>query len=189
MVNLKHIVILLLLILGFAFSSQGQNSAGLIEKAISAGDIVRTSYSDTAKINLYQGNGRFGSSFGSLGLHNNPNNQKNNNRYGNTEYMHINHWVRAKFNNDYLLPLLKVYWSEEPSVVTHYNQQQSFYNGILKTSFEANKGKVSVETWFDPIDRDLSGITIEVSGQASDVIFEPLQTLSTHYAQKMEQKS
>ena len=189
MKNLQHITISLLLIIGMVFSSKGQNIASQVDKAISAGDIVRTGYSDTAKINLYQGNGRFGSCFGSLGLHNNPYNKKNNNRYGNTEFIHINHWVRAKFNADYLIPLIKVYWSDEPSVVTNYTQQQLFYNGMLKTSFEANNGKVSVETWFDPVDKDLSGISIDVKGRASDVIIDPLQTLSVHYSQQMEQKA
>jgi hypothetical protein len=187
MKKLKPILISFGLIAGLIHNSHAQNSINQTDKIIGAGDIVRVSFTDTAKINLYQANGRFGSSYGSLGLHNNPNNKNNINRYGNTEYLHINHWVRAKFNADYLIPLIKVYWRDEPPVVAHYIQRQSFYNGLLTTNFETSQGKVVVETWFDQIDRDLSGITIDVKGYASDIIVDPLQMLSVHYGQKIEQ--
>ena len=158
------------------------------DKIIATGDVLRTGYSDTAKINLYQGNGRFGSSYGSLGLHNNPDYKKNTNRYGQTQYMHIDHWTRAKYNADYLLPLLKIYWQNEPSKVVNYVQHQSFYTGLLKTTFGTDQGNISVETWFDQIDRDLLGIQIDVKGKASDVIVDPQKLLQVHYDQKLSQK-
>lgn len=167
----------------------GQTTTSRIKKAISAGDIVRTTYSDTAKINLYQGNGRFGSSYGSLGLHNNPHTTINNNRYGKTQYMHIDHWIRGKFNADYLVPLLKIYWQDEPKNSTNYLQRQAFYQGTVETRFETDLGKVKVETWFDEVDKDLSGIVIDLTGKTSEVVIEPLQTLTVHYSQQIEQKT
>jgi len=183
---LKHISIFAWLAFGIIFTCHSQNNN--IKRSIDAGDIVRTSFIDTSQLNLYQGNGRFGGSYGLLGLHNNPD-KKNGNHFGHTEYLHISHWIRGKFNADYLLPLAKIYWSREPATVAHYNQHQSFYNGTLKTSFEDNKGKVTVDTWFDAIDRDIAGITINVTGQAADVIIDPMQNLLVHYGQQIQQKA
>ncbi|NID09204.1 hypothetical protein [Fibrivirga algicola] len=166
----------------------GQTATSQVKKAISAGDIIRTAYSDTANINLYQGNGRFGSSYGSLGLHNNPHNQTTTNRYGKTQYMHIDHWVRGKFNADYLVPLLKIYWQDEPKAIRNYVQHQVFYQGTVETRFETSLGKLSVETWFDAVDRDLSGIAIDLTGQTSAVVIEPLELLTVHYSQQIAQK-
>ncbi|RZM24450.1 MAG: hypothetical protein EOO88_22780, partial [Pedobacter sp.] len=177
----------LFLILGYSTATEAQFAAERIEKIIGAGDIRRTSFTDTARINLYQGNGRFGSSYGSLGLHNNPYNHKNTNAYGQTQYMHVEHWVRAKFNADYLIPPMKIYWSKEPAEVSNYSQHQSFYTGLVSTSFKSDRGRIAVETWFDQIDRNLSGITIEVQDAAPDVVVDPLEFLNVHYGQKINQ--
>ncbi|ACU03185.1 hypothetical protein [Pedobacter heparinus] len=184
---LKLIPVCFLMVSGWIFTGHAQNVKRRISEMIGAGDVIRTSFTDTAQINLYQGNGRSGSSYGALGLHNNPACQKNTNRFGKTQYMHISHWVRAKFNADYLIPVLKIYWNEEPPAVVSYKQHQSFYNGFIKTSFGTDRGKVAVETWFDQVDRELSGITIDVEGQVSDVIIDPMETLNVHYGQKIIQ--
>ena len=186
---LKWTAISLLLVSGLTIASHAQSFNKKISEVIEAGDVVRTNFAGTAKINLYQGNGRFGSSYGSLGLHNNPVNGRNSNQYGLTQYMHINHWVRARFNADYLIPTVQMYWSEEPSVVTNYIQHQYFYKGLLKTGFETANGKTVVETWFDQVDRDLLGVIIDVEGKAADVIIDPMENLNVHYGQPIMQSA
>ncbi|SMC44719.1 hypothetical protein [Pedobacter africanus] len=184
---LKLTAVYFLLAPVWMLSSYAQKFNGRIAEMIAAGNVIRTSFTDTARVNLYQGNGRFGSSYGALGLHNNPNHVKHTNKFGQTQHMHIGHWVRAKFNADYLIPTVRIYWDEEPAAVVGYHQCQSFYDGLLKTSFETDKGKVAVETWFDQLDRDLSGFTIDVEGKTADVIIDPMENLSVHYGQKVIQ--
>ncbi|MEN6453384.1 MAG: hypothetical protein ABFD10_03930 [Prolixibacteraceae bacterium] len=159
-----------------------------IRQAITSGDIYRTSCADTAVLNLYQGNGRFGCSYGPMGLHINPEKTQLN-EYGKTQYMHIQHFVRAKFGSDYLLPLLRVYWKSEPEKITGYSQHQSFYDGIITTHFEEGKNKITVITWFDPVERDVAGIKINVEGKVSDIIIVPDEKPEVHYNQKLSQTS
>jgi hypothetical protein len=94
------------------------SSAFDIQKAINSDDIDRTSRPDTAVLNLYQGNGRFGCSYGPMGLHINSEKTQLN------QYMHIQHFARAKFGSDYLLLLSHIYWESEPEKLeVHYNQK------------------------------------------------------------------
>lgn len=109
MKHLKLTAVYFLLILGWIFTSYAQKIKGRVAEMIAAGDVIRNSFTDTARINLYQGNGRFGSSYGALGLHNNPNHVKHTNKFGKIQHTHISHWVRAKFNADYLIPTVKIY--------------------------------------------------------------------------------
>lgn len=159
-----------------------------VQKIISSTNIIRNSYPDTAVINLYQGNGKFGCSYGSLGLHNKPH-QLEASKYGKTQYMHFGHKIRAKFGADYLIPLARIYWEEAPPKINKYEQYQSFYDGTLKTHFECDKNKTTVTTWFDPIEKDIAGIKINVEGCVSDILFEPFNDLKVHYDQNLAQES
>jgi len=157
-------------------------------EVIGRGDINRTVFPDTAVLNLYQGNGRFGCSYGPMGLHNNPE-KTGLGEYGKTQYMHMQHFGRAKFGSDYLLPLAHIFWESEPEKVNNYRQYQSFYNGTITTHFEQPTGKVTVTTWFDPVERDIAGIKINVDGEAPAVIVSPDEKLKVHYNQELEQKA
>lgn len=168
---------------------QEKNFPGFdVQQAVSCGDIYRTTRPDTAVLNLYQGNGRLGCSYGPLGLHINPE-KKQFNQYGKTQYMHIQHFARAKFGSDYLLPLSHIYWESEPEKVNGYSQHQSFYDGMITTHFEEGKNKVTVTTWVDPVERDLAGIKINVEGKVPDIIIAPDEKLEVHYNQKLTQTS
>lgn len=158
-----------------------------IKTVIKSTDVERTSYPDTAVINLYQGNGNFGSSFGALGLHVNPQKLASLTKYGNTQYMHLQHRIRAKFGSDYLIPLARIYWKEEPLKKNNYKQCQSFYDGTIITHFEEGKNRTTVTTWFDPVEKDLTGITIDLKGSASDIILEPFGNMKIHYDQEVVQ--
>jgi hypothetical protein len=160
-----------------------------IKEIIKSTDLERTSCPDTAVIYLYQGSGKFGSSFGPLGLHINTQKSATLSEYGVTQYMHLEHRIRAKFGSDYLIPLAKIYWNEEPKQKSNYRQYQSFYDGTITTHFEEDNNKITVTTWFDPIVKDLNGITISLKGSASDIILEPSGTMKVHYDQEVIQVS
>lgn len=160
-----------------------------IEKAIRSTELERKTYADTAVINLYQGNGVFGSSYGALGLHINPAKNAALSKYGKTEYYNMNYFVRGKFAADYLIPLAKFYWEKEPEKITKYNQTQSYYDGTISTHFEYGKNNVTVKTWFDAVDKNLAGLKVAVEGKSSDIIFKPLDILEVHYDQKLTQIS
>jgi hypothetical protein len=100
----KKIMLLSLLVLSFCpvFGQNSGMSKQDIEKAIRSTDVERKVFADTAVINLYQGNGVFGTSYGALGLQIDPTKNTKLTKYGKTEYLNMNHFVRAKFAADYL---------------------------------------------------------------------------------------
>mgnify|MGYP000027150294 FL=1 len=159
-----------------------------VKSVVEAGDICRTEYIYSPVLPLNQGNGRFGSSFSQLGLHVPPALSQSDNKYGNTHFMHIEHYGRGKFNADYLLPLLKIYWNNVFSSISSYRQHQSFYDGTIETSFIDNGHSVKVRTWFDALDKDLSCISIDTDKNALyTVVLEPEKILSLHYGQEVSQ--
>ncbi|WP_428232543.1 hypothetical protein [Flavobacterium sp.] len=185
-------VILITFFLFLSSSAFAQNSVISkrdIEKAIRSTDVVRKTYADTAVINLYQGNGVFGSSYGPLGLHINPAKNAALTKYGKTEYYTMNYFVRGKYAADYLVPLAKFYWENEPEKITKYNQTQSYYDGTISTYFEYEKNKIDVKTWFDAVNKNIAGLKVSVQGKASDIVFKPLDILEVHYDQKLTQIS
>ncbi|HAZ03240.1 MAG TPA: hypothetical protein DCY97_13895 [Marinilabiliales bacterium] len=190
--KIKNHYLIWLLVVSTSCSSRIKISEGDFKdtfdylQVMKSGDISRTIRPDTAVLNLYQGNGRFGCSYGPMGLHNNPEKTELE-KYGKTQYMHIHHFARAKFGSDYLLPLARIYWEDEPNEVTNYNQCQSFCDGTITTSFEEGKNKVTVTTWFDPVERDLAGIKIKVEGKAPAIIIAPSEKLNVHYKQELLQ--
>jgi len=159
------------------------------KEIVSRGDIFRNVYPDTAAVlNLYQGNGRFGCLYGSLGLHVNREKSKQPS-YGATYYQDVRHHARGKFGADYLLPLTWISWEDEPEKITAYGQLQSFYDGTITTYFEEGENKVNITTWFDPVERDLTGIKIHVEGEAPGIIICPFEKLYVHYNQEMKQNA
>jgi len=159
-----------------------------IPSAIRRADILRTVSPETATIPLYQGNGRFGSLYGPLGLHLDPGKPEYC-KYGVPQFFHLHHFARAKFGMDYLLPLVYLFWEAKAEKITGGHQHQSFYDGTITTRFMAGETKITVTTWFDPIERDLCGIKIDVDGQAPGVVLQPLEKLYVHYRQELEQSS
>ncbi|MCD7941146.1 MAG: hypothetical protein LUH50_14440 [Bacteroides intestinalis] len=159
-----------------------------VKAAVEAGDIYRTTYVDAPTLPLNQGNGCFGSSYSQLGLHVHPSLVKRDHKYGETHLMHIEHWIRAKFGSDYLLPLARIYWANPFEEVSDYSQHQSFYDGTIETIFTAHQTKLNVMTWFDACEKDLSATRIYVAGNTRPVIvIEPLKVINLHYAQQVGQ--
>lgn len=144
--QLKLILILLTssMILTYCTSSKNEihNDHGNdIRKFIESGDIIRTEFADSSVINLYQGNGRFGCSFGKTGLHVHPGNLPGGHKYGKTQLMHIQHFTRAKYGSDYMLPLARLYWQNIPDTILSFKQHQKIYDGLIETRFETEKGE------------------------------------------------
>lgn len=157
-----------------------------IQIAVSSADIHRNICRNTKTIPLYQGNGRFGCSYGALGLHDRP---EAVNKYGKTQFMHVRYHARTKFNADYLLPLAKIYWNETPGDTADYSQHQSFYDGVLTTQFGSEPNRIKTTTWFDPVDKDAAGIRIEIKDSAPDIILKPFAETPVHYNQSLVQTS
>ncbi len=156
-----------------------------MEAVIGSADVLRTEYPDSAVINLYQGNGRFGCSYGPLGLHNHPADDKKNwlrfgPRYGHTRLTHMSHFVRDENGRDYLAPLVKIYWEEIRQEITNYSQKQSNYEGTIQTQFDYGRTGIEVLSWFDPVDLQSGGIMINAEGNAPDIIIEPLELLNVY---------
>lgn len=160
-------------------------------KLIARGDIERTRAPGgrEAWLPLYQGNGRFGSCFGPWGLHSGPANPKNA-LQGASYFTHMKHWVRAKFNADYLVPVGSIHWEREPQQVGEYEQYQSFYDGTVRTRFRTNTYGVDMISWFDPVHRDVVGFQIDVQGDCPPILFTPFapaEPFKFKYDQKLKQ--
>lgn len=155
------------------------------EEVIRSADVLRTEYSQEPAVYLYQGNGQFGSSYGPLGLHLHP--ARKNPSWGKTHYLHLDHMGRGKFNHDYLLPVLEIYWEKDFCQVSDYCQHQSYYDGVINTSFRTDDNGFKVQTWFDPVDRDLSVITIHADKAGERVLLAPCTDLNLHYGQQPKQ--
>ncbi len=157
-------------------------------RLIGRADIHRTHVpgQDKPWIPLYQANGRFGGCAGPWGLHLRPGDKPAYPFRGVTVFTHLRHWVRAKHNADYLLPVGALYWEREPTEIESYDQVQSFYDGTIITRFATPGWRASVTTWFDPVHRDVAGYRIDVEGDAPAVVFSPFRQLSVHYQQKLE---
>lgn len=158
-----------------------------VPKIISSADVVRTSYGNEATINLYQGNGLFGCTYGLLGLHATPDKEKTLGKFGPTYFMHLEHRGRGKFGSDFLLPMAKIYWEKDFPEIADFKQKQSFYDGTITTSFKSSGDLVKIKTWFDPVEKGLSGISIYVNATVPNVIFDPCRDFNIHYNQNIIQ--
>jgi hypothetical protein len=151
---------------------------------IEKGDIVTTSYNNSASVGRYQGNGRFGCVYSKLGLHSHPSEQNCYDTFGKTQFIHINHWGRFIFQSqdlksdtsaDYIIPTMRTYWETIPNDISNYHQVQSFYDGTLNTRFTYNhQNNITLTSWFDAVNRDLSAICLEVENDAPAIIMAPI---------------
>jgi hypothetical protein len=158
------------------------------QNIISRGDILRN-HSPVATdpwVVLYQGNGRLGSCFGPWGLHVSPDKKTDLPMHGLTRFTHIKHFVRGKFNADYLLPVGTIYWETEPKTVTEYSQHQSFFDGTIITKFTTADYAITITSWTDIVQKDLAGFLIDVKGNCPPVIISTPRKLAAMYDQQLD---
>lgn len=144
------------------------------KELIRRGNVIITEYREAAEAGCYLGNGRFGAVFGSLGLNMSPVMQEKYAEKGQSQFMHMDHWGRFRFHSDamdketsadYILPLIKLHWEQEPGQVCRYRQCQDFYDGTLETDFGLESGeRVRICNWFDMVNKNLAGIYINITG-------------------------
>lgn len=159
------------LLFGGAFACTNGNNYS-IEQLVSRGDIVRTVYNEDVEAGCYIANGRFGAVISPLGLMFSPQEQAQHN-VGQSHLSHLGHWGRFQFIStiehqsttaDYLLPLMKLYWEEQPQHIGTYRQIHKMYDGIVETSFTCNDGtRVEVESWFCQENKNLAGFRVNLS--------------------------
>lgn len=184
---MKRIKLILIIVIIQVLGCASYVKAGFnIPKAISSADVYRNICENASSVPLYQGNGHWGCAYGMYGLHDRPDQI---NKYGKTQYMHLQHHVRAEFNADYLLPMAKIYWDKIPEKTEQYTQHQSFYDGTICTQFASGRSNVETTTWFDPVSRNMAGIKIELDGSAFDIILKPFEKTPVHYNQILMQTS
>jgi hypothetical protein len=162
-----------------------------VSQLVARGDVCRTSAPAAGSIwiPLYQGNGRFGSCFGPWGLQSGSADRDYTLRNC-AGFTHLKHWVRAKFNADYVLPIGAIHWEREPKETTRYEQHQSFYDGTVRTTFSTAGYRVDMLSWFDPVHRDVVGFQMDVEGDCPAVLFEPFAPAGPFkfkYDQQLEQ--
>lgn len=136
------------------------------------GNIVTTKWTGERNVGCYLGNGRFGAVMAATGLNLSPEQQEDPTR-NRSHFRHISHWGRFNLisrhtqeetSADYLLPLFRLYWEKEYQNITEYRQCHDLYDGVLNTAFQPEiGGKISVTSWFDAVQRNLSGLIVEVS--------------------------
>ena len=122
----------------------------------------------------YLGNGRFGTVLSGFGLNAQPRRQNENPLEGRSLFSHMSHWGRFRFVSDatggetaadYILPLIRVYWEEEPERVRQYDQYQDFHKGTVRTEFTDEFGQhVQVTGWTDMEKKDISCFEVFLSG-------------------------
>ena len=182
----RYIFVLSYVFICFSVSCEANDIDFSIKKVVESADVYRHTYTDKATLHLYQGNGRFGSAFALSGLNASPA-QANNDIYGKTEFMHIEHYVRGEYNSDYLSPVLRMYWYNTLAI-SSYTQHQSFYDGTLTTSFKDKDCPIKIESWFDEVNRDLACFIISIgNNMPHDVAVDPGKIIRLHYGQVVSQ--
>lgn len=108
-------------------------------------------------LNLYIGNGRFGSCFDVYGFMNNGFRSSINESISNTMLMHADHWSRGAWGMDSFLPVARLVWVEgqELSSPIKYNQLLDIWDGILVTDMIWSHLKLKVKTYFHAKCKDL----------------------------------
>lgn len=157
-----------------------------IQEVISRGDVSRSKLPDTP-VPLYQGNGRFGACYGPLGLHVGPGAPKEWTGFGRARFTHMRHFFRGKHKADYLLGLARMYWADPPAKLDAYRQHQSFHDGTVVTNFAGGGRKLTITTWFDPVNANVAGFLIDVEAGSPEIVFEPMAEQDVHYGQRVKQ--
>lgn len=158
-----------------------------IKSILERGDIQRKNPPAEKEtwIPLYQANGRFGSCFGPWGLHAGPDKTVSYSVPGAMQFIHMQHFIRGKYNADYLLPIANIYWETEPNGIVGYHQHQSFFDGTITTRFEGSDYEITLISWFDAVNRDIVGFQILTEGNCPAIILSPLHTFSLIYDQRI----
>ena len=159
-----------------------------IEKTVSRGDILRKGYpvGGSSWIALYQGNGRFGSCVGPWGLHTAPEKNPAFTIHGATQFTHMKHCIRGRFNADYLISPGRIYWENEPQQVSEYEQYQSFYDGTITTRFATADYKVAITSWIDTVQKDVAGFMVDATGNCPAIIVDTPRKLAAMYEQQLD---
>jgi hypothetical protein len=137
-----------------ATTGDGQNYAALIKSA----NIKLEQWPSNMRehLNLYMGNGRFGSGFDVYGLMNNGYQSDTNESISNTMLMHADHWSRGEWGMDSYLTVGRVVWPEKPSAPpTKYNQELDIRDGILYTNMIWENFNLKVKTYYHAKFKDL----------------------------------
>lgn len=162
-----------------------QNTYASVREDVAMADIVRNEYVSDGAIPLYLGNGRFGACFDQTGLQYDESSQKQlSARYGATQFMHICHYGRGRYEMDYLLPVASLYWEDKPVGVHKYCQRQSYYDGTLTTSFADDKGDVKLLQWFDAQERNVFCLKVTSSVAGRKVVIDLPKAVKTHYGSR-----
>ena len=173
---------------GIVNPSAERTSPLTIGNIVSRGDIQRKYIPGAASgpwVSLYQGNGRFGSCFGPWGLHDTSGQKRDYDIQGSKAFSHIQHYIRGKFNADYLLPVATISWEAEPQDVKDYEQYQSFYDGTVTTRFATPEYSLTIMSWFDQAQRDIVGFQIDAQGDCPAVIISTPRLIDVHYGQQI----
>ena len=158
------------------------NRASVIRRS----NIVSTEWNGERNVGCYLGNGRFGAIMSGLGLNLSPE-QQNDSKYNPSHFNHMSHWGRFHFFSrhmqaestvDYILPLYKLYWSDEFGNISDYHQCHDLYDGVLYTDYKlGSDNNVHIQTWFDAVNKDIAGVTVDTGGEISQRICLSARTL------------
>ena len=156
---------------------------------VSRADVVRTKppTGGTPHIPLYIANGRLGTCIGPWGLGANPDVARTFAIAVPTVVTSIDHNVRGGYNLDYLMPIMRTFWSREPDLADarDYTQHQSFLDGTIETRYRSAGYTVAVTTWFDPVRRGIHCITVDSEGAPPEIVLAPLGDPRTNYGMTM----
>lgn len=138
-----------------------------IRECVQRGNIVTTA-PELEHAGRYIGNGRFGTVIGRFGLNETPEYLAAREDVSRSQWMHMSHWGRFRFASsatqqettaDYLLPLFRLYWEQEPKQTDRYSQIHDFYEGRVTTAFICGENHVETTAWFDWNKKDLGAVS------------------------------
>lgn len=151
-------------------------------------DIVRDTFASQPILPLYQGNGRFGACFSKDGLQYRPSDREQEQIYGNTSFLHLEHFTRGKYTTDYLLPLCRIYWRDALTDISNYQQHQALYDGTITTRFCQHGKAIELQSWFDPVSRNLACLTLHSDKDTTfHLVIESEPLMNVHYSQAIPQ--
>ena len=162
-----------------------------MNEAISAGDILRTSWPvrRSDHLNLYLGSGRMGACFDVWGLMNNGRSGERTS-LSNTVLMHADHWHRGAWGLDYWFPGARLCWAgEEPAPPQAWRQELRLEEGRMWTELSWGDLRLTISAWFHPQRRDLLAVDIEYESTRPDampaLLLAPLTAAEPGYQQHL----
>jgi len=139
-----------------------------IRTSVETGDILRTALPDPAKgqiDKIYLGNGRMGCCLDAFGLMHTPYNHKGVWKTQNTVLCHGEHFSSGRFDMDYLLPVLRIFFQESPPAPEFYRQHCRLYEGYVETQIHWRTQCIKMQAFFHPEKRDLFALVAEYDRQ------------------------